>query len=274
MAAETGFPHEHAPRLEALFRESGASGVIAFIRGFAEPRARAQLYSLAQRRMGGSSWADLDEFTALVNAAIDESLAQARDAPDDEQRRKLVDSANVLSYNLSAALADCWPGDDRPRTREHLRAGLAAADRCLQWRRELGKGPGPFSMAWWARGIHLLALGEVSDAASAFDASLEHAKEGARAAGASAEHDATGDWSVLLGWGYCAIAHERLSGDGSGVEAALAALDAAVAARPGDADDLRFCAEQLREARARHSRARNSSQVDPGAGAAEQGSPD
>ena len=247
------FPAVHGPEIERLVREEGAAGVIAFVQGRPDPAQRLQLWSLAQRRIGDHvPDADLDDFIEVVEAGIDEALSLAERETDAERRRKLTDFANVLSYNLAAGLADCWESDTRTRERRHLECGLEAAELCLRWREELGKGPGPFSMAWWAKGIHLLALDQVEDAVVAFEQSLRHAERAAREHGEPATRDSSAHWSVLLGWGYLALAQQRQTSDGSDMDAALAALEEAAADRPHDAEDLRFCAAQLRCARARH----------------------
>ena len=80
--------------------------------------------------------------------------AASEAAPDDQAREGLLQGASILSYNLSADLADCWPGDEKERTRAHFEAGLAAAKDCVRWREELQNPPGTLSMAWWAKGMH------------------------------------------------------------------------------------------------------------------------
>jgi len=49
--------------------------------------------------------------------------AASEAAPDDQAREGLLQGASILSYNLSADLADCWPGDTLERTRAHFEAG-------------------------------------------------------------------------------------------------------------------------------------------------------
>lgn len=250
MASPTGTPEDFAPQIDRLLREEGSAGVIAFIRDLSHASARLPLWTLAQERARAMSDLDLSDVMAIGQAAVDEAQAQAEAVADPEAREKLLDRANVMSYNLSAALADCWPDDARPRHRVHLEAGLSAAESCLRWRRELRKGPRPFSIAWWAKGIHLLALGRTEEALEAFEESLRHAEDFARSEGASVARDATGHWMVLLSWGYVALARDLVRGSDE-LDDVLAALDAAAARRPDEADDLTFCAAQLRCARDR-----------------------
>lgn len=250
--SEPAFPDIHAAELARLAREDGSQGIIDFVRGFPDGRQRLQLWSLAMRAFGPE--ADLEDLIDVAEAGIDEALTQREDETDDERRRQLTDQANVMAYNLSADLADCWPEDARPREMRHLETGLEAAQLCLTWRDELGKGPGPISMAWWARGIHLLALGQAEEARDAFARSLEHAEADVASRGGSVQRDATGDWSVLLGWGWLALARHRQGADGTELDLVLATLDEAVRARPEEADDLRVCSDQLRCGRQRHGR--------------------
>ena len=77
------------------------------------------------------------------------------------------DEANIVCFNMSANLCDCW-NDAFKRERRHFERGLAYADRALEFRRQLGKTPDKVAMAHWARGKHLLSLGRFSDAISAF----------------------------------------------------------------------------------------------------------
>ena len=239
----------HWPEMLRLMQSQGADAVVAYVQGFDDPTTRRQLFARAQQGFGGGPWEgrDLDAITTVVEAGIAEGIAQAAAATDEAQRAELTDYANVLSYNLSAALADCWPDDDLPRESRHLAAGLRAADQCLAWRTELGKGPGPFSMAWWARGIHLLSQGLREDAEKAFEESLRFAREAATARGASTASDSTGDWAVLLGDGYLALARRtrQAAGARDAWSSCLLALEAGAAAREGDAEDLRFCTAQL-----------------------------
>jgi hypothetical protein len=248
-----GTPTEQAdaewPELLRIMRERGADAVVDYVTSYEDPATRRALFTRAQRGFGGGAWEgrSLDAITTVVEAGIAEGIAQAAGAADDAERAKLTDFANVLSYNLAAALADCWPDDELPRETRHHEAGLRAADHCLAWRQELRKGPGPFSIAWWARGIHLLGLRRTEDAATAFEESLRFARDDARSQGAGTEPDAQGHWSVLLNEGYVAITERLLDRPGARDRwtRCLQALETAASARPDDAEDLRFTTAQL-----------------------------
>ena len=241
-----------ADELKARFASGGAAAVLAFVRGFAAPLDRRKLFLLAHQLLGTAACPDLDGYVALMRGAIEDVLAMAAAETDPAERLKRTDFANVLSYNFSAHLAACWPEDARPRHERHHREGLAAAERCLAWRRELGKGPGPFSMAWWAKGAHELSLGRPRDAAASFERSRECAADALRAAGADAGPGA--DFAVVLAEGYRGIALAK-AGDPSGprtFDAACAAFEHTVARAAGEAkEDAEFGLAQLRCMRVR-----------------------
>lgn len=157
-----------------------------------------------------------------MNTTLDETMTDAGAKIEAALARGEVDEANRLTYNLAADLAEGWPGDDRPRERRHLEAGLAAAVRCLAWRRELRKGPKPFAIAHWVHGVHLLSLGRAQDAVAALQRSVEAAVQAAREAGEGADVDARGAYLVIINSGFLGLAQE-VARRGSG----RALLDAA-----------------------------------------------
>lgn len=241
------FPQRHAADLKERFAAGGAEAVLAFVRGFEAPIDRRKLFLLAHQTLGTAECPSLDGYVALMRAAIEDVLAMAAAETDPAERAKRTDFANVLSFNFSAHLAACWPEDARPREERHHREGLAAAERCLAWRRELGKGPGPFALAWWAKGAHELSLGRPSDAAESFERSRESAADALRAAGAEAPPGA--DFGVVLAEGYRGIALER-AGDPSGsrtFDAACAAFERTASRGEGEAkEDAEFGLAQIR----------------------------
>jgi len=175
---------------------------------------RRAAYAFAANALAMRDWKgkSLDVIVAVSDAAIAEGVRQSARAATDDDRRACTDWANVQSYNLAANLADCWSGDELPRARPHFERGLRAADDCLRWRRELAKGPGPFSMAHWAEGYHALALGDRDRAVAGFRESLRQAELAATAAGCAATLDSASTFAVVLGHGYLGLAI-ALSGD-------------------------------------------------------------
>ena len=138
----------------------GAQEVIRYVGSIEDAETRRTVYSIAQKGFGNREWAgrNFDALVEVVRAGIGETLRQAHQTADGETAGKLTDFANRLSYNLSADLADCWPGDDVQRERRHFEAGLRAAEDCVRWRRELGKPPDRRAMAYWAVGMHHISL--------------------------------------------------------------------------------------------------------------------
>ena len=167
---ENAFPENRWEELKALMEAEGTECVIARIAAHGDPAERRKLFGFARRAFSGRDWEgkNLDALVATAEAGIAEIVRQADVEESVDGRASLLDEANVLAYNFAADLAPCWPGDDAAREPRHLEAGLRAADRCVAWRKELGKGPWPHSIAHWARGIHQTALGRAAEGAASF----------------------------------------------------------------------------------------------------------
>jgi hypothetical protein len=247
---EKEFPENRWDELRALMEERGPRAVIDFVKNFGDDLERRKLFAFCNQAFAMREWKGRS-FDALVEVAeegVAEGLRQAAAAGDDETRDKRTDYANMMSYNLSANLAECWPGDEEPRERRHFEKGLELAKRCVAWRTELGKGPGPFSMAHWACGMHALSLGDAAAAREDFQQSLDYAVKGARESGGSAECAAGADFSVILGHGYLGLAR-MAAGDAGGkdlFQKALDAFQATVDGFPDLKDDAQFGLDQLR----------------------------
>lgn len=239
----------HAPRLLDLARGGGVASVIAAIEEESDPKDRRGLFSLAMGVLGREEWPgrSLDATIAIARAGIEEGVRQAEAESDEAERVKRIDFANVLGFNLSADLADCWPADDRPREPRHLAAGLAAAEDCLRWRRELNKGPFPFSIAYWAHGMHSLSLGDLGTARDSFERSLAAAREVAASQERATEAGADATFGVNLGVGYLGLARWR-AGEPEGeaqLRSALEAFAAQKEAHPDEESDCVFGIAQL-----------------------------
>lgn len=243
------FPEAHWAEMRRLMEEEGPGAVIGFINGFDEDEQRRQLYSFGRFAFAMKEWEgkNLDALVAVANAGIAEGLRQAEAATSAEDSAKLVDFANVLSYNLSADLAECWPGDTLPREKRHFEAGVKAAEDCIRWRQELGKGPGPFAMAYWAKGMHQLSLGDVDGAVVNFKKSLEYNVEVAKEEGTAGEVSAEAGFGLILAGGYVGLA-EWVKGDEEGkgrFENALAAFREGAEKYADKKDDFQFGIDQL-----------------------------
>jgi hypothetical protein len=255
-------------QLRSILEESGGGSVVAFVQGTLDPVQRRNLYTLARLSFPDrkSPVRRFDDLIRIARAGIVEGLRQADQARargDADEARECIDFANRLSYNLSADLAESWPGDEAPRERRHFEAGLRAAYDCIVWRQELGKPPERRAMAHWVAGMHQLSLGNPIEALCAFEASFGLALQGAVAAktaaggGAPAPDakpdafvKANGDFGVILYYGYAGIARHLL-GDAAGTrqfEQACSAF-AGTLKTPGDkeaAEDAKFGLDQLR----------------------------
>lgn len=178
-----------------------------------------------------------------INRLVREAL-EAHQAGDEATSRRRTELANVISYNLAADLADCWPGDRPPLTEAHFEEGLKAAEDCIQWRDELMKGPGATSMAWWAKGMHLLSLGRHEEAVRSFHQSLTLARE-------IAQSDE--DFGVVLGRGYTGLAR-WIAGEQAGRDEYREALGvfANQLMDEDHKDDARFGIDQLETVKLRY----------------------
>jgi tetratricopeptide (TPR) repeat protein len=251
MSAEKEFPEVHWDEMKSKMEEGGADAVIEFINGF-DDEERRKLYSFAQQSWSfyGREWEgkNLDDYIVVAEAGITEGLRQAEAATDPEEANRLKDFANVLSYNVSADLAECWPGDEVPREQRHFEAGLKAAEDCLRWREELGKGPLPFALAYWAKGMHQMSLGDNANAAKNFRKAFDYGTEYAKDEGISPDVSPEGDLLVILGAGYIGLA-EWVAGDKAAGKAhydeTITAFQAQVENYPDKKDGAQFGFDQL-----------------------------
>lgn len=249
------FFKQHWPQMAEAAQSNGAAGVVDYIAGFDDDLERRVLYMFAHQGLADKAWEgkSLDLLIDVAEAGIAEFLKQAEAAPDKETRNKRIDGANIISFNLAADLADCWPGDDMPRERRHFERGLKAAEDCLKWREMLGKPAGPFSMAFWVHGMHALSLGDLETAASSFQSSLEYAQQMAAADGASTEVVPGSTFGVILEAGYLGLARWKAGEDGGQelYEEAIAAFTGQLEDE-NKGQDARFGIDQLETVKARY----------------------
>ena len=246
-------PHlDQGPWLLEIVASRGISGLLEEIAAESDLDQRRALYANACKEVPHSKWQgkNLDQVILLYRAAIQEFQQQSSSASDPETASQRLDGANILSYNLSADLAPCWPGDDEPRSVHHLQEGRRAAEDCLRWREELEKGPGPFNIAWWARGIHCLALGDLESAIESFQNSLAAAVEMAEKASEPTALSPQASFSILLSSGYLGLARSIAStAPGENLfDDAVAAFNSQIQAGGENASDAGFGRDQLQEA--------------------------
>ena len=146
------------PELSEIYLQSGIVSLIDHIGAKSDPMQRRGLFLMASQRIsaGQDLPRTLADLIAISRAAIDEFAAQAEVESDAEERDRRLDGANILSYNLAADLAPCWPEDPEPRTVDHFRAGIRCAEDCLRWRSELDKGAVP--VPTWPGGLSELIV--------------------------------------------------------------------------------------------------------------------
>ncbi len=251
MSEEQNFPENRWDDLRASMESGGAAAVVDSIRELEFPD-RLQLFAFAQQAFGQREWPgkNFDDLITVSEAGIAEGLAFAEEAikgGEEERALRIKDFANVMSYNLAADLAECWPGDAAAHEERHLLTGLKAAENCLRFREELQKDAVPFSIAWWAKGMHEISLGRHADALKSMNQAYDFSVRAARSEDQSVELTPAAGFLLLLSAGYLGIA-ETLAGREGGktrLKQALDALGDQAANQPDRAEDARFGLDQL-----------------------------
>jgi hypothetical protein len=244
-------PEEHWDELRRRMEAGGPRDVARYITDFA-PEERKKLYSFAQKAFAQRDWAgkSFEGLIEVVRTGMDDAQTMANRSTDPEQAWKWTEHANILAFNLSADLCDCWPGErgSPPRERHHFETGLRLAEDCVRWRRELGKPPERRALAYWAVGMHHLSLGQPHEALGAFVAAAGLAAADRKAAGLPHTVEPGGDFAVVLYHGYTAIAGIVLgeAGGREQLERALHAFKETVARFPDKKEDAQFGLDQLR----------------------------
>jgi tetratricopeptide (TPR) repeat protein len=210
---------------------------------------RLALFALAQRALSGRDTEEknLDEYILVVDAGIAEALRRSEAESDPERARAFLDQANIFSFNLLADVADCWPGEGSRPEQRHFIEGLRAAENCIRWRELLAKPPEKKAMAWWGKGMHLLSLGRIDEAAEAF----RHTVELVMPDGGVPDRTSTDE--QLLYSGYLAIAAIRQGDDAARrrYDAIIAALEQQLS-EEATREDAEFCIAQLRTVEQRY----------------------
>jgi hypothetical protein len=225
---------------------SGPDALIEYIEEFNPPQ-RLQLYQLAREVMVFSVWEgqNLDDIVTVAEAGIQEAMGQANNAPNSLATVALLDLANVMSYNLSADLAECWPGDTLTRHERHFERGLSAALQCVAWRHELDKGDYSLFIAFWAAGMHQLSLDRPREAVYNLVSSLSHAQQYTidqdRPIGLAPQVG----FELILAHGYLGLAMEMCGDDDDQYERAISAFEEGSEEYPELQDDYRFGIAQL-----------------------------
>jgi len=247
--ADTFDATTHWDALRERMEKGGPREVARYVLEF-QPDERKALFSFAQKSFARKEWLgkSFDGLIDVVQSGIDDALTLANQSTDPEKAWKWTEHANILAFNLSADLCECWPGDDVPRERTHFETGLRLAEKCVRWRRELGKPPERRALAYWAVGMHHLSLGHPHEALGAWVTASGLAVADREAAGIPHRVEPGGDFAVILYAGYVGLARIA-TGDAAGreaYEAACMAFEETIARFPDKKEDAQFGLEQLR----------------------------
>lgn len=246
------FFDQHWPALRQSVESRGAAGLEETILRFTLPMERRILFLFARMGLIMGEWEgkNFGDIIAVAESGIRYYLAEAEAESSPEAQSARLDSANVISYNLAADLADCWPDDPLFRSKNEFTAGLTAAERCIAWRVQLGKGARPLSMAYWAKGYHEGRMAKFNAMLASMRISLAYLMQDLSDA---AKADPASD--LLLAQGYVALAEEK-----AGVMRRLYdmakirhALDSRLSSHPEEKGDLDFARQQLEIAQDRFS---------------------
>ncbi len=247
---QRAFFDQHWLALKAALESGGSAAAIALIDSFTDDLERRVLYVFARQGLVFREWAGkgFDPYIEIADAGIAELLRQADVADDEETRMRRRNGAHIISYNLAADLADCWPGDDQPRSQAHFERGLKAARDCIAWcDPSITDG---LARDWWVLGMHQISLGDAHAAVTSFRNSLEFARQFASADPGSLEAE---PFAVTLGLGYLALAR-MISGE-KGAQDEYAAAIATFSEQLANElrkEDAKFGIAQLEEVRKRY----------------------
>jgi hypothetical protein len=252
VAYSMDLPEEDVIALTELVQNQGPEAVIDYIAGF-EAWHRIMLYNTARELYVFNTFEgqNLDDLVTVIDYAIEDILGVARKEDTALIRMGLLDQANVFSYNLSADLAECWPGDTLTRHPRHFERGLSAALQCIEWRYYLEKDDYAFFMAFWAAGMHQLSLGRPEEALYNLVRSLNYAEQITVDAGRPLGLHAGAGFELLLAHGYFGLALVEAGETPEHYELAIGKLEEGIEEYEEYAVDYRFGIEQLEWVRER-----------------------
>ncbi|MHC4470309.1 MAG: hypothetical protein ACYS99_05030 [Planctomycetota bacterium] len=250
---QKSFFDSHWGTMKEAVESGGGKAVVDFILGFEDDLERRVLFVFARQGLVMADWEGkgFDPYIEVCDAGVEEMLRQAENAPDDDDAKKRVNGAHVISYNLACDLADCWPGDDAPRNPEQFERGLQAAEDCLRWcAPQITAG---FARDYWVKGMHELSLGDRRAAAESFEKGQAYAAEAAREEERPDTVSADGEFGVILASGFVGLAR-FLDGQESGraqFDEAMEAFKAQLEVEERR-DDAKFGIAQLETVRERY----------------------
>jgi hypothetical protein len=221
--------------LKRLAEAGDAAAILEHIQAQEDPGERISLYRFTIRKLAFDAWSNknLDVMTTIADAAIADCEILGGD---------YLQQANLICYNTSANLCDCW-GDDFPRERRHFEKGIEYAKKALWFRDHLAKGPGALSMATWALGKHQQSLGLAADARASFERCVELEREASKESGKPIAIVAQAPSGYLIARGYLAL----MDGDREALAELRALLKSMEAAGGESREDAEIIAGQLQE---------------------------
>lgn len=184
------------PKIKNLAEAGSFNGIVEMVKELSDPKEQIALSRFAVRGLMFREWNSktLVPIVQLGDLAI-ETAMQIGD----------TDQANVMCFNMSANLADCW-NDGFTRQTDHLQKGLHYAEKALAFRKQLQKGPAAFALAYWALGIHQYSLGNFRAAEESFKESLTAACDQAQTENKPTTITKEAPFNVLIAYGYMALA--------------------------------------------------------------------
>lgn len=220
--------------LKPLAEAGDSAGMMAQIEQIEDVPERIAAYRTAIRKMAFDPWENktLDPMIALADRVIELCELEGGD---------MLQQANVICFNTSANLADCWT-NGFPHEERHFRKGLAYAEKALWYREHLGKPAGAKALAMWAIGKHRQSLG-MPEALDAFEECLRLETEAAEAAGKPAAISGEAPAGYLIAAGYVAI----VTADQTTLDQVLAVCHQWESAGGEAREDAEIIAPQLRE---------------------------
>jgi hypothetical protein len=190
-------PDQEWTQLRPLAEAGDVASILQQIKAVPDDAARISLYRATIRHLAFDEWRNknLDVMTALADSVVEDCELLGAD---------YLQQANVICFNTSANLADCW-GDDFPREPRHFEKGIEYAKKALWFREHLGKGPGALAMATWALGKHQQSLGLNVEATDTFRECLALERQAADEADKPAEISPKAPDGFLIAAGYLAL---------------------------------------------------------------------
>jgi len=236
--------------ISVLLEEEGPQGVLEYIDGFSEDE-QLELFSIARQVMVFGEWSqrNMEDLVMVSGAGIEKAMSMANSATDPSEIESLLDIANVMSFNLSADIAQCWPGDTLHRSDEVLQRGLSAALQCIEWRREMGKDDHSLYIAYWAAGMHQMSLNRPQESMYNLVQALNHAQQYTIDSGLTLGLCPSAGFDLILAHGYLGIAMEMCGMEDDQYERALSAFRRGMEEYPDRSNDYSFGIEQLEWAR-------------------------